>query len=138
MRADTQTVSVQVAPEQLFDFVVDPRNLPRWAIHFCQSVRPNADGSWTARGEEGEVTFRVRADGKCGVVDWHLTPAPGVEVLAASRVLPSGSGATYVFTQFRAPGMPDEGFQKQISDLREELQALRAALEPIGERSGTV
>src|SRR5262245_30281451 len=113
-----------VTPEELFDFVADPSNLPRWAIHFCHAVRPNADGSWTASGEEGDVTLRLRSDRRWGVVDWYLSPAPGVEVLAASRVLPSSAGATYVFTQFQAPGIPDEGFQKLIADLRDELATL--------------
>src|SRR5438046_10084560 len=31
-------------------------------------------------------------------------PGAGVEALAASRVLPNGDGAAYVFTQFQTPG----------------------------------
>ena len=48
------------------------------------------------------------------MIDYHLTPAPGVEAVAYSRLVPNGAGVEYVFTQFQAPGMPDEVFAGQV------------------------
>src|SRR5206468_1543782 len=72
---------------------------------------------------------RYRTDEALGVIDFHLSPAPGVEALAASRVLPNGDGAAYVFTQFQTPGMPDDVFTGQVHALREALVILKALLE---------
>src|SRR5436309_2457887 len=83
--------------------------------------RPDPDDGRAARG--------YRTDEALGVIDFHLSPAPGVEALAASRVLPNGDGAAYVFTQFQTPGMPDDVFTGQVHALREELVILKALLE---------
>jgi hypothetical protein len=75
---------------------------------------------------QGEVGIRYVTDRALGVIDFYLSPAPGVEAAAFSRVLPSGRGAEYVFTQFQGPGVPDEAFTGQMAALGEELHVLRA------------
>jgi hypothetical protein len=62
-------------------------------------------------------------------LDFYMCPAPGVEGLAASRVLPAGDGVEYVFTQFQAADMPDEVFAKNVQALAQELTVLKALLE---------
>ena len=47
-----------------------------------------------------------------------------MEAVAYSRVVPNGSGAEYVFTQFQLPGMADEVFAAQRAALAEELALL--------------
>jgi uncharacterized protein YndB with AHSA1/START domain len=130
VRAETQSVTLEAAAERVFSFLADPANLPRWAIHFARTVRPNSDGSWTVRGAEGEVAVRLETNRALGVVDWILSPAPGVEALAASRVLPNGPGSELVFTQFQAPGMSDAAFERLVHDLSEELAELRRVIDP--------
>jgi len=88
MRADTQTITIDASPAEVFRFVANP-----------------------------------------GVIDFHLSPAPGIEALAASRVVPNGDGTEYVFTQFQMLGMPDDAFTRQVHALREELAVLKALLE---------
>ncbi|MBL8607619.1 MAG: hypothetical protein JNL38_09875 [Myxococcales bacterium] len=58
-----------------------------------------------------------------------MSPAPGVEAVAASRVVPAGDGVEYVFTQLQAPGMPDDVFAKNVRALEHELAVLKALLE---------
>jgi len=129
MRADTQTVTIPVQAAEVFRFLADPANLPKWAVGFCHTIRPDADGEhWLAQTAQGEVRVRYRTDPATGVIDYHLAPAPGVELVAHSRVVPNGEGAEYVFTQFQAPGTPDAVFESQVEALREELVVLRALL----------
>jgi hypothetical protein len=64
-----------------------------------------------------------------GVIDFHLAPAPGIDAIAFSRVLPSGEGTEYVFTQFQSPGMTSEIFDAQVRALIEELQVLKGLLQ---------
>jgi uncharacterized protein YndB with AHSA1/START domain len=128
MRADTQTITIDASLDQVFRFVSNPQSLPHWARAFCQAIRPDGD-AWLVSSPQGEVRVRYRTDEALGVIDFRLSPAPGVEALAASRVVPNGDGAEYLFTQFQTPGMPDDVFTRQVHALREELVILKALLE---------
>src|SRR3989475_765623 len=115
-------------PVQGLSLRLEPENLPHWARAFCQAIRPDGD-AWLVSSPQREVRVRYRTDEALGVIDFHLSPAPGIEALAASRVLPNGDGAAYVFTQFQTPGMPEDVFTDQVHALREELLILKALLE---------
>lgn len=129
-RADTRAVTINAPADHVFDFVADAENLPRWAVGFARSVRRDEGtaGRWIVATGQGEVPVTLRSDRALGVVDFHLMPAPGVEVVAFSRVVPNGEGAEYVFTQVQSPGMSDQVFEAQVHALVEELQVLRAVL----------
>lgn len=128
MNADTQTITIDSDWREVFQFVAQPRNLPHWARAFCQAIRPDGD-AWLVTSPQGEVRVRYCTDAVVGIIDFHLSPAPGVEALAASRVVPNGEGSEYVFTQFQAPFMPDDVFARQVHALRQELAILKALLE---------
>lgn len=129
MRSDTQTITIAAPVEEVHAFVADPGNLPRWAIGFAKSVAPADDGRWLVESPAGPVTVRVDADARRGTVDFVMQPAPGVEGVAHSRVVPNGDGAEYIFTQFQSPGMPDEVFAQQVESVAREFAALKALLE---------
>lgn len=128
MRADTKTIAIQASPERVVDFLADPMNLSRWAVGFAKAVRRDGE-RWIVTTGGGEMGVRVVADRASGVVDFFLSPAPGVEGLAASRVVPAGGGVEYVFTQFQGPDMPDDLFAKNVQALAHELTVLKALLE---------
>lgn len=128
MKADTKTISIHAKPEQVFEFLADPTNLPRWAIGFAKSVTRVGD-RWVVTTGGGEMSIRIATDRALGVVDFFMSPAPGIESLAASRVVPAGGGVEYVFTQFQPPGMPDDVFDKNVRALAHELTVLKAMLE---------
>jgi hypothetical protein len=128
MRADTRTISIDVGHHEVFDFLADPRSLPRWAVGFARSIREQ-DGRWLVATGGGEIPLRIDADRRTGVVDFVMTPAPGVEALAGARVLPRGSGAEVIFTQLQPPGMPDELFDQNVRAVIHELTVLKAVLE---------
>jgi len=130
-RSDTRAVTIGAAANDVFDFVADPQNLPRWAVGFCRAIRRDeeAPGRWIVTTTQGDLPIRYVTDRELGVVDFYLSPVPGVEAGAFSRVVPNGDGAEYVFTQFQAPGMPDEVFEGQVRALVEELHVLRSLIE---------
>jgi polyketide cyclase/dehydrase/lipid transport protein len=128
MRADTKTISIEAPPEKVLKFLADPENLPRWAVGFAKAIRREGD-RWVVSTGGGDIVVRIDADGRTGVVDFWMSPAPGIQALAGSRVIPRGSGAEYVFTQFQAPGMPDDVFARSIQTLVHELTVLKALLE---------
>lgn len=128
MKANTQAVSIEAAPSRVLDLVADPENLPRWAVGFARGIRRDGD-RWIVSTGDGEVGLRIQTDRAAGTVDFHLEPAPGLEALAASRVIPRGMNSEYVFTQFQSPGMPDDTFQASIKALGHELKVLKALAE---------
>jgi hypothetical protein len=128
MRADTRTVSIEAPPQRVVTFLQDPANLPRWAVGFAKAVRQETSG-WVVETGTAEIGIRVDADAHRGTVDFWMTPAPGVEVLAPSRVVPRGAGSEVTFTQFQGTGMSDEAFASSIETLKHELNVLKALLE---------
>jgi len=128
MKSNTQAVSIEATASRVFDLVADPENLPRWAVGFARSVRRDGD-RWIVITGSGEVGLEIRGDRATGTVDFHLEPAPGVEALAASRIIPRGTKSEFVFTQFQPPGMPDESFRASVEALGHELRVLKALAE---------
>ena len=123
MHADTQTITLPVSSEEAFAFLAEPENLPRWAVGFARGIRREVD-HWIVQTAQGEVPIRVVSDVVRGTIDFEMRMAPGQEAVAYSRVVPNGSGAEYVFTQFQLPGMADEVFAAQRAALAEELAIL--------------
>lgn len=127
MRSDTQQVAISVDHRQLFAFLADPGNLPKWAVGFCRAIRQDGD-RWMVQTPQGEVAVRYVTHPSLGIIDFLLSPGPGIEMTAYSRVLPNGDGSEYIFTQFQAPGMPDDVYEAQVRALKEELVVLRALM----------
>lgn len=128
MRADTKSISIEAEPRRVFQFVADPAHLPRWAVGFAKAVRRDGE-RWCVTTGTGETWVRVRTDAATGVVDFVMTPAPGIEVVASSRVLARGAASEYVFTQMQPVGMPDEEFARSAAAVGHELTVLKALLE---------
>jgi hypothetical protein len=128
MRADTQTISIEALPSTVVAFLADGGNLPRWAVGFAKSVLKD-DDQWIVTTGSGDIRVIIDSDRAHGIVDFRMLPAPGVEAIAATRVLPRGTGSEVVFTQFQGPAMPDEVFEKNVQAVSHELKVLKAVLE---------
>ncbi|HVH31691.1 MAG TPA: SRPBCC family protein [bacterium] len=127
MRSNTEHVTIDVDHRHLFAFLADPDNLPKWAVGFCRAIRREGE-RWLVQTPQGEVAIRFVTHPSMGIIDFYISPAPGTEVAAFSRVLPNGGGSEYIFTQFQIPGMPDDVFGRQVRALKEELVVLRALM----------
>jgi hypothetical protein len=129
-RSDTRAITIDAAANEVFAFVIDPENLPRWAVGFCRAIRRDGEAAdrWIVTTAQGDLPIRYVINPAFGVIDFYLSSAPGVEAGVFSRVVPNGEGAEYVFTQFQALGMPDEVFQGQVHALVEELHVLRSLI----------
>src|SRR5262245_44247405 len=132
MQSQTQSITIHAHPDAGYAFVADPRTLPRWASTFAPRIRPAENDEWIIPSPAGEVRIRYDADPQRRTVDFDMRPVeptPGIEGLAASRVVPNGQEAEYVFTMFRFDGMPDAVWQGQLEELPLELIRLKAAIE---------
>ena len=126
--ARTVGVSIGRRPEEVYRFVADPRNFPRWAKAFCKSVR-HVEGRWVIETPAGEMGVRFVEENGLGVLDHFVTVSPGEEVYVPMRVVANGGGSEVVFTVFRLEGMSEERFAEDVGMVERDLAGLKAVLD---------
>lgn len=125
-------VSVVVARpwQQVYDYAVDPANLPHWAAGLASSALvPGEDGWWTAESPMGTVGVRFAERNPFGVLDHVVRLPDGTEVLNPMRVVPWGDDAEVVFTVRPRAGMTDADVAADVDAVRADLATLRRLLE---------
>lgn len=119
------SVIIDAPAEVVFDFVNDLENLPRWAIHYCKSVRLLDTGAMVAT-LSGERYFDMISDRDSGVIDWWSGPTMETSERWPTRVVGLPDDRTfYVVTAVlgeRVPPNIDDWFA-------DELNALKTAVE---------
>jgi hypothetical protein len=126
MRHATVTTVLEAPRDEVFDYMADIENVPRWATEFARELKRDPDGYRVVNGL-GEFRFEIRADRDTGVIDMYAGPdADRLAVFPTRAVgLPDGRTA-YSFTMFQAPGMPDELFEAQHASLQREFANIEA------------
>jgi len=128
LRSRTLSVSIACPPRQVYGFVSNPENLPKWAMGLCRSVR-KADGGWIVETPGGPMRFRFVGQNEFGVLDHYVSPTPGLEILNPMRVVPNGSGSEVIFTLFQWPNMSDEQYVEDVGLVERDLRTLKSILE---------
>jgi hypothetical protein len=121
MRNQTITTVLPAPPDEVFAYLANIENLPRWATEFARELVRDGEDYKVVNGL-GEFFFAIRADADTGVIDMYAGPTKDEMALFPTRVvaLPDGRSA-YTFTMFQAPDMPDELFDSQHASLRREF-----------------
>jgi hypothetical protein len=115
------TTVLSAPHEDVFDFLADVENLPRWATEFARELRREGEDYKVVNGR-GEFFFTIRADRASGVIDMFAGPSKREMAVFPSRAVPLPDGRTaYTFTMFQTPGMPDELFEDQYASLQREF-----------------
>jgi len=127
---ETRIISVSIArdPREVYAFVSNPANLPRWASGIGSSIE-QIKGEWIAQTPNGPVKVRFAPRNDLGVLDHYVTVAPGVEIYIPMRVVPNGSGSELIFTLFRQPDMTDEKFREDADWVLRDLTRLKDIFE---------
>jgi len=105
-------MTIERPPGEVYAFVCDPKNLPRWASGLSAAAK---------------VRFVER--NAFGVLDHYVKLDAGPEVYMPMRVFPNGEGAEVLLTVFRQPGTSEEKFGEDTQWVRRDLEALKALLE---------
>jgi hypothetical protein len=124
VRSRTVTAVLPAAKEEVFAYLADIENLPKWATEFARELIV-ADGKHKVRNGLGEFFFAIDADEETGVIDMLTGPSEDELALFPTRVvsLPGGASA-FTFTMFQGPGLSDELFESQYQSLLRELENL--------------
>src|SRR5918911_4551862 len=128
MRHATVTTVLDAPQDEVFQYLAEIENLPRWATEFARELKRDDDGYRVVNGL-GEFCFEIRADRATGVIDMLAGPDRNAMAVFPTRAVALPDGRTaYTFTMFQAPGMPDELFDAQYASLRREFANIERIL----------
>jgi hypothetical protein len=123
----TVTTVLDAPRDEVFEYMAEIENLPKWATEFARELKHDADGYRVVNGL-GEFCFDIKADRATGVIDMFAGPDREHMALFPTRAVALPDGRTaYTFTMFQTPGMPDELFDAQHASLRREFTNIEAA-----------
>jgi uncharacterized protein YndB with AHSA1/START domain len=125
------TVTIARPPDEVYRFVADPANLPRWASGLGGSIE-QVGGEWIAASPMGKVKVRFAPPNELGVLDHDVVLESGATFHNPLRVVPNGDGSEVTFTLFRWPGTSDAEHAADAAAVERDLRALRDLLERRG------
>jgi len=127
---ESRTLSVRIdrSSDDVYDFVAQPANLPKWAAGLGASIAL-VGGEWIAETPRGPTTVRFAERNTFGVLDHFVSAAPGAEVYIPMRVIANGHGSEILFTLFRLADMSDATFAEDAASVERDLKALKVLLE---------
>jgi hypothetical protein len=121
MRSRTATTVLPAPSDEVFAFLADVENLPRWATEFARELRLE-NGRYKVVNGLGEFFFRIEADPATGVIDMLTGRSEDELTLFPTRVVAlPGARSAFTFTMFQGPGMSDELFEDQYRSLLREF-----------------
>jgi hypothetical protein len=128
-RTATQSLECDTEPSALLALIGDPRQIPRWAPAFADTVTGAQSPGWLVTKDGQTFALRVLARPEAGTVDYLRHIAPGLEGGAYLRVVPRlGGGSVIVITVPVPPG----GDPTAVAEtLRSELSAVARLAEQL-------
>ena len=127
----TVSVSIECPLPQVYDFISDPENLPRWAAGLGGSVS-KVNGEWIVQTSSGPMGIRFVERNHFGVLDHRVTLQSGEEILVPMRAVANQDGSEVSVTVFRLPGMSAETFARDVRLVERDLKTLKRTLEGKG------
>ena len=122
------SVSINRSPRDVYQFVSNMENLPRWASGLGSTIQ-NVGGEWLADSPMGRITIRFADRNELGVLDHDVILESGTSVHNPLRVVPNGSGSEVTFTLFRLPGVSEDKFAEDAKWVQKDLNTLKRLLE---------
>lgn len=126
--SQTLSVSIERKPNELYNFILNPENLPKWAQTFSRSIRKLQD-EWIVETPDGPMKIKFVERNEFGVLDHYVSPTPDQVILNPMRVIPNGSGSEVIFTLFQLPNMSNEQFSLDARMVENDLRNLKNLLE---------
>ena len=122
MKSETVTTVLPAPKGEVFAYLAEIENLPRWATEFARELKVE-NGRHKVVNGLGEFFFAMEADEATGVIDMRAGPTESEMALFPTRVveLPDGRSA-FTFTMFQGPGSSDELFESQHASLVREFE----------------
>ncbi len=124
----TVSISIKRRPDDVYEYLADPANFPKWSI-FIKGIRKEGN-DWIATTPEGIVRIRFTPRNAFRILDHTVTVSPQIQVYVPMRVLANPQNDNEViFTIFRLPGMNDKQYKEDIEMVLADPTGLKRVLE---------
>ena len=121
------SVSINRPANQVYEFVSNPENLPKWATGLSGFI-DNVNGEWIAESPMGRVKVKFADKNTSGILDHDVTLPSGAKVYNPMRVFPNNDGSELIFTLYRRPDMSDKMFAEDVKAVTRDLEKLKTLL----------
>ena len=122
------SVSINRPADQVYEFVSNPENLPKWAAGLRGYIK-NVNGDLIAESPMGRVKVKFADKNKFGILDHDVTLPSGAKVYNPMRVFPNNNGSELIFTLYRRPDMSGQMFAEDVKAVTRDLDKLKTLLE---------
>jgi hypothetical protein len=122
------SVSIDRPPEEVYTFVSNPENTPKWATGLGGSIK-QINGEWIADSPMGRIKLKFAEENKFGILDHEVVLGSGERINNPMRVIANGNGSEIFFTLIRQPDMSDEKFAEDAQWVEKDLRNLKGLLE---------
>lgn len=122
------SISINRSVGDVYTFVSDPLNLPKWAAGLSGSIKKEGS-DWIADSPMGKVKVKFAETNVFGVLDHDVTLPSGVKVYNPMRVVANDNGSEVIFTLFRVAGMSEQNFDDDAQWVEQDLKKLKQILE---------
>lgn len=128
-RAETLSAYLNAPFDKVWDFISNPENLHLWTVDFALTPPQKIGDVYRVQTPRGERDLYVKTNKDLGVIDFYFGTG-GNYGCSPSRIIQSGEGVIYIFTQFEPAGAPPGLFERLVENVKKELSILKDLLEP--------
>jgi uncharacterized protein YndB with AHSA1/START domain len=128
MRSRHASVVIHRSASEVYAFVVQPDNLPRWAVGLASSEVTRDGDTLVVDSPTGEVRVLFAERNPYGVLDHDVTMPDGTTTANPMRVVAHPEGAEVVFT-VRQHTLTEEEHERDAALVQADLERLRDLLE---------
>lgn len=125
----TKTVFINRRQQEVFAFLANGENWPRFAIHNIFSIQPSDEGDWIIETPRGPGRLRLKPVAEFGILDHEFIDAQEGRWEVPARVVSVNGASVFMMTLNRPQPMPESEFFKGMQLLDEEMTALKQILE---------
>ena len=114
---------------EVYDFVRDPQNLPRWAAGLGGTDVQHEVEQWSMNTPMGRVLISFVPENPYGVLDHSVTLPTGESTLNPMRVISVDDQRSEVLFSLRRAAMSEDEFEADADAVAEDLAELKEILE---------
>ncbi|MEV4539644.1 SRPBCC family protein [Asanoa sp. NPDC049518] len=122
------SVAIARSPAEVYAFVANPENLPRWAAGLTGAVERVGE-RWVGDTPDGPIVIMFAPPNPFGVLDHDVTFPSGQTFYNPMRVFANADGSEVVFTVFRREGTGPEAFEADAAAVLADLRTLKSLME---------
>ena len=123
------SVSINSSFNEVYQYISNPENLPKWAAGLADATLKNSGDEWTTNSPMGKIKIKFVDKNLFGVVDHDVTLPSGEVVHNPLRIVKNSIGSEVIFTIFHRAEMTQDEFYKDCELVHKDLMKLKSLLE---------